>query len=647
MADTKPQVNMDELIPTPDKLVAGMGTQPHTTTQSTMLLDPEGNLVQGPTALVSTALQTGYKLATPENITDIANQKKYGEGWINSTKAALLGAGEGASFGLSTAGLVGGAKLLGLDDPSEAIGEIEKRNPGAHIAGEIGGVLGSSFLPGGGLVGGAAKLGNMAAAGAGELGAKAIGALAGEGSTAAKVLGYANQVGSSALGSAIEGSLYSGVGNTVTEAALGDPDLNAEKIMSNFGYGALLGGTIGGAIKAGEIVVPPVYNAAKNATSSIIGSAKNKLADYISPETIPASTGAADAIRPFPNFPSKNDLLTKPLDEEAAQALAKKDTQLAMDAHVAAATQKTKEVLESGEHGMLGHVLEMGAIVHNPLLAPLIETGKMIATPELAFSRLINLERIINKSTNALESGVKNIFNASKPAIETTTGLASQNASDALMNAEHDAYVSKLNGLVNNPEALVNQVTAGTDPIHHVAPNLAGSLNNGVSRATMYLQSKIPQEQPSGILNDKMYPSRQEISNFDRHLSLIENPLAILSNVKDGTLTPSDIETVSTAYPRMYAQMQERVLDHLSSMKSFDSIPYHQRMTLSMMMGQPLDNSLSPSNLAANQQVFALPQAQPIHSSKQKQATSKFQKLQLSNRFMTPFQQSADRESRA
>jgi len=50
--------------------------------------------------------------------------------------------------------------------------------------------------------------------------------------------------GAAALGYGAEGALF-GAGNVVSDASLGDPNLNAEKIISEVGFGAALGGGLG------------------------------------------------------------------------------------------------------------------------------------------------------------------------------------------------------------------------------------------------------------------------------------------------------------------------------------------------------------------------------------------------------------------
>src|SRR6266699_3506602 len=86
------------------------------------------------------ALAGGFKPPSQEQVDQYNleqhNQSQYGEGVGNMAKSAALGFGESATFGLSNQALT----KSGLVNP-ETIKQIEERNPGSHLAGELGGVL--------------------------------------------------------------------------------------------------------------------------------------------------------------------------------------------------------------------------------------------------------------------------------------------------------------------------------------------------------------------------------------------------------------------------------------------------------------------------------------------------------------------------
>jgi hypothetical protein len=161
-------------------------------------------------------------------------EKKYGT-TSGILKSAGLGAARGVSFGLSDQAL----SRTGLMTPGE-IRAYQEANPVASGVGEVTGVLGAAIAPEAGLLGAVSapikavtKLGSAVTKSA---------LPATESLLASKVLSNAAAHG---LGSAVEGAAY-GLGKSVSEDALGDPDALGEKLASNIGYSALIGGALGG-----------------------------------------------------------------------------------------------------------------------------------------------------------------------------------------------------------------------------------------------------------------------------------------------------------------------------------------------------------------------------------------------------------------
>jgi hypothetical protein len=144
---------------------------------------------------------------------------------IEMAKTAAEGLASGPSFGLSRQ-----LESKVLDNAKEQRARIEE-NPGLATTSEFGGILAA---PEAGLVGGVSRIGKAAEGIAAPVVEKILGSTLGK-------------VGAKAAGSAVEGAFY-GAGNNVSENALGDSDLNAETLMHNMGFGALLGGALGGGL---------------------------------------------------------------------------------------------------------------------------------------------------------------------------------------------------------------------------------------------------------------------------------------------------------------------------------------------------------------------------------------------------------------
>jgi hypothetical protein len=193
--------------------------------------------------------------------------------------------------------------------------EIKQANEGWHTGGEVTGFAAQALAGGGS---GAARalpgVGISALGGATEgLAARALGGVAARG-----VLGRALATsGELAARGAVEGALY-GAANEVTEEALGDSGLAADKIFAAGGHGALFGG-LGGAVLGGT------GSLAKSTVGGAIGAARGGLSRVLSKgeEAANAVRGAAaDAGAKADVAVTEGKALAKGVADEAGTAVA-------------------------------------------------------------------------------------------------------------------------------------------------------------------------------------------------------------------------------------------------------------------------------------------------------------------------------------
>lgn len=150
--------------------------------------------------------------------------------------AGIEGALRGASLGASDVA----ETKLGLSTP-EAISGRQEANPGTSLASNLAGAGALTYLTGG-------------------IAAPAEGALlkAGAAPLLARVAGHA-----------AEGATF-GLGNVVSDAALGDPNLNAQKILADIGGGAILGGGLGALSKGIEALPALVRGSSESAENPVV-----------------------------------------------------------------------------------------------------------------------------------------------------------------------------------------------------------------------------------------------------------------------------------------------------------------------------------------------------------------------------------------
>lgn len=242
------------------------------------VLSPAGDLGDIPADQLKEALANGYTQATPEVIKRHDQEKEYG-GTGGQLASAALGAANTASFGTIPLALAKTGLL-----PSETQSALKEVNPTAYGTGEVGGILGSIVaLPGAGLVGAAERGGAAIAKRAASLLPEATG-------LGAQVLKGAGTVG---LGGAVEGALY-GMGNVLNEEALGDHDLNAESIIGDIGFGAVIGGAFGSALGAAS---PLLNRGAKEVAEQAVRSGKEPTKEAMLNEIVTGTPSSISDIR--------------------------------------------------------------------------------------------------------------------------------------------------------------------------------------------------------------------------------------------------------------------------------------------------------------------------------------------------------------
>lgn len=250
------------------------------------VVDSDGNVQLMDVGTAREAIHAGaYRPATPQELQTLSDQQNYGEGAGSALKAFGAGVARGATLDLSDQLLT----KSGLTSP-ETLAKLKEYRPGLSMAGEGVGITGSLLyapeaegitaaresLEAAKAAGDTAKiaeataglkaaqktLGHTLTAGDALNPISAVSKIGGQISEAATPFAegaaslianpetspFVHKIVSKALaagaGSAVEGSVY-GLGQAVSEDALGDPDALGEKLFAHLGTGFLLGGGVG------------------------------------------------------------------------------------------------------------------------------------------------------------------------------------------------------------------------------------------------------------------------------------------------------------------------------------------------------------------------------------------------------------------
>lgn len=172
-------------------------------------------------------------------------EQKYGD---SPVRTFLERGASAATLGISD-------QVLTKYDPSlqEGLNERAERNKASALAGEVVGTVAPALV--GGVAAPAAEAGNIVAG----LTSRGLSNLIKSTGREALVKDILKKSVPMAAGSSVEGTFY-GLGQLVSEDALGKTELNAENVLSAMGTGAVIGGAAGGVLGAGEALLPIVKN---------------------------------------------------------------------------------------------------------------------------------------------------------------------------------------------------------------------------------------------------------------------------------------------------------------------------------------------------------------------------------------------------
>lgn len=157
------------------------------------------------------------------------------------------------------------------------------------------------------------------------------------------------------------------------------------------------------------------------------------------------------------------------------------------------------------------------------------------------------------------------------------------------------ALEEHLDYIRSNPQSMLDVGGAMGDAL----PDHGALLSARSAQAVNYLESLRPMPQQGAPLDKiaKVSPAAQQ--KYNRQLDIAEQPLLVLRHVKAGTLLPQDLTTVQTLYPKLYQNMVAKMTEKMIESKGKKSIPRHQRRALGLLLGQPLDSTMTPAVMQA------------------------------------------------
>lgn len=293
------------------------------------------------------------------------------------------------------------------------------------------------------------------------------------------------------------------------------------------------------------------------------------------------------------------------------------------------AQEKYQKTLgNKGGRGILGEHYALAMSLTHPVLGAAVEAYNIARNPLSFSNKLAALERITNNVSNKIGRGAAAIFN---PSIKTAGKYAG--ILGGMTSERHTGLSDKISEYQSNPEKLMNHLAENTDDLHKFAPDTSTGVQSAAARATQFLASKLPPKS-SNPFSEKYEPSAFELAKFDRYHSIIEKPISALSQVRDNTLNPETVETLSIVYPKLYDEMKQAVqMQAAKAIQNKQKLSFQTKQSISQFLQSPIDESLMPGSIAVNQMTFQnAPQPNQV-GGKQKQNSAQVAKMDISDKY--------------
>jgi hypothetical protein len=216
------------------------------------------------------------------------------------------------------------------------------------------------------------------------------------------------------------------------------------------------------------------------------------------------------------------------------------------------------------------------------------------------------LETGVGKYLSRVKETGAGVRRAARHAVAASVSAATRDTSQHT----YDRTKEQVELVQRNPDAMRAAVQRSTRNIAAEAPMTAKAIEDRSIKSLEFLALKMPQPRDRGpLLGPSKDISAQELSKFARYVDAVENPLKIIDELQDGTLSPETVEAVRETRPLLYQQIQTQVLKQIQSMEQPPA--YTDRIQLGLLLDIPTDPTLEPEIFRILQDSYTPPKPPP------------------------------------
>jgi len=187
----------------------------------------------------------------------------------------------------------------------------------------------------------------------------------------------------------------------------------------------------------------------------------------------------------------------------------------------------------------------------------------------------------------------------------TLVFLATRGATKGEMDSEEmKDYFAEIDMQANDAQTMRLTMAQKFEEMVEDYPNTTPAMMEQYARAIHFLQQKIPRD---SLLNkqveaEEYTPGDNERRRFNRYLAVAENPLSVLDQIRNNTLSKEGVETLKVLYPLIYEDIQLKLMQAIAENK--DQIPYYRKQMISQLFELPYTPSMYGGHIKTVQDIY-------------------------------------------
>jgi hypothetical protein len=172
-----------------------------------------------------------------------------------------------------------------------------------------------------------------------------------------------------------------------------------------------------------------------------------------------------------------------------------------------------------------------------------------------------------------------------------------------------DKRTAELAKAAADPQHTRQQIHASLAGVRMADPLLADQMEELAFNRLMFLADRMPKTPIVGSAVGKrkdIQPTDAEKAKFARYVDAAEHPEHVVEDLRHGTVTLEQAETLETLYPATYSAIRGDIVSRAAELQS--TLDWDQRLSLSVLFKTPADSVMRVSTVAAMQANFVAPE---------------------------------------